>query len=311
MSFAPKGLIFYLSMVFSNQIYFRKILCNLSTSFYGGKENMKSKRNIAMKAVKNSITKFAEKKANTNCLGLMYEPQKPEKKKLYKEKYLIKKFKHLLSIILIGIMILNTGNTGITAFANTIQESDYNFEDNNNIAITDNGIYVNSIYYSREQFVQLLDTAQEIEGIQAYSEIALVAGTWFIPGVGEVVITVAGVIIVGGVVVKAGSWIYNAVTNWFEKRAFNKSAEDAINNCDNNKRNHIMQSKHNWNKFSKDPKWSDVSPILIKVLQEGNEKWEKNNQYIRTLVYKGETVVVRFIKDEDGLVKYISTAWCK
>ena len=43
-----------------------------------------------MKAVRTSITKFAEKKANTNCTGFMYEPKKPEKKKLYKEKYLIK-----------------------------------------------------------------------------------------------------------------------------------------------------------------------------------------------------------------------------
>lgn len=72
-----------------------------------------------------------------------------------------------------------------------------------------------------------------------------------------------------------------------------------------------MQSKHNWNKFKKNPKWTDVSPILIKVLKDGSEKWETGNQYIRTLVYKGETVVVRFIKDADGLVKYISTAWCK
>lgn len=40
---------------------------------------MKSKRNIAMKAVRTSITKFAEKKANTNCTGFMYEPKKPEK----------------------------------------------------------------------------------------------------------------------------------------------------------------------------------------------------------------------------------------
>lgn len=38
---------------------------------------------------------------------------------------------------------------------------------------------------------------------------------------------------------------------------------------------------------------------------------ETGNQYIRTLIYKGETVVVRFIKDAEGLVKYISTAWCE
>lgn len=137
------------------------------------------------------------------------------------------------------------------------------------------------------------------------------AGTWWIPGVGEVVITAAGAIVVAGVAYKAGTWIYDAVVNWFAVRQLNKSAEEAVENCNSNKQNHIMQSKHNWNKFKKNPKWTDVSPILIKVLKDGSEKWETGNQYIRTLVYKGETVVVRFIKDADGLVKYISTAWCK
>ena len=141
------------------------------------------------------------------------------------------------------------------------------------------------------------------------------AGTWWIPGIGEIVITTAGVIIIGGAVIKAGSWLYNKIVDWFEarafKKAFDKSAEDAINGCNKNKQNHIINKKYNWNKFNKDPKWRDVAPILIKVLKDGSEKWEGNNQYIRTLVYKGETVIVRFIKDVDGLVKYISTAWCK
>lgn len=134
-----------------------------------------------------------------------------------------------------------------------------------------------------------MNTAQEVQKPQTRSALALVAG----------------------VAVKVGSWIYNAVTDWFATRAFNKSAEDAVKDCNSNKKNHIMQSKHNWNKFNKDPKWNDVAPILIKVLKEGVETWEKRDQYIRTLVYKGETVVVRFIKDADGLVKYISTAWCE
>lgn len=66
-----------------------------------------------------------------------------------------------------------------------------------------------------------------------------------------------------------------------------------------------------WDKFNKNPKWSNVAPILIKLLKDGSENWETGNQYIRTLVYQGQTVIVRFIKDADRLVKHIGTAWCK
>lgn len=219
----------------------------------------------------------------------------------------MKKIKNLLTILLAVIIVCNTS---MTAFASTTSTPNTASETNSNVVVTDTGIYVNCTYYSQEQFIELLDTAQKIETPQTYSTIALVAGTWMIPGVGEVVITAAGTVIIAGAIVTAGSWAYNAVVDWFATRAFNKSAEDAVNNCNSNKQNHIMNPKHNWNKFKKNPKWSDISPILIKVLKDGHETWEKNDQYIRTLVYKGKTVVVRFIKNSDGLVKYISTAWC-
>lgn len=212
-------------------------------------------------------------------------------------------------MILVSVMVFSIS---IPAFASdnvSLVQSSVT-EENNSVIVTDSGVYINDIYYTQEQFIQLLDTAVETETVQMRNA-ALIAGTWLIPGVGEVVITAAGVILVAGAVVEVGSWIYNAVVNWFEAREFNKSAEDAVNSCDSNKRNHIMQPKHNWNKFNKDPKWNDVAPILIKTLQEGVETQERGKQCIRTLIYKGETVVVRFMKDTEGLVQYISTAWCK
>jgi hypothetical protein len=227
--------------------------------------------------------------------------------------------KKFISRVLSFTLILSMSFTsGISTFASEASTANQNIYQKSagSSCLTETGVYINSVYYTKEQFMQLLDTAIEKEtsssgGVTTYSAIALAAGTWWIPGVGEVVITAAGAVIIAGVVYEAGSWIYDAVVNWFAERQFNKSAEKAVENCNRNKQIHIMKSKHNWNKFKKNPKWTDVSPILIKVLKEGSEKWEKNNQYIRTLVYKGETVVVRFIKDADGLVKYISTAWCK
>ena len=40
------------------------------------------------------------------------------------------------------------------------------------------------------------------------------AGTFFIPGVGQAVITAAGVIMVGGAAISAGSWLGKKVTEW-------------------------------------------------------------------------------------------------
>lgn len=185
----------------------------------------------------------------------------------------------------------------------------------NSVVIEENGIYINGNYYTQDEFELLLATAQKIDRPTDRMAGALVAGTWFIPGIGEIVITTAGVITVAGVVAKAGSWIYNTVHKWFQKRAFDKSAEEAINGCDDNRKHHIMNPKHRWTKLNKNPNWKNISPILIKVLQDGDEKFEKNVetgvQYIRTLVYKGETVVVRFIKGANGLIKHIGTAWCE
>ncbi|MCQ4922084.1 hypothetical protein ACF3M2_12710 [Tissierella carlieri] len=135
----------------------------------------------------------------------------------------------IISFILTLSMILGIGTT---TFANGVElniiQRDAKHSD---VIVTDEGIYINGSYYTQEQFIQLLDTAIEIEnptgGINTQSAAALVAGTWWIPGIGEVVITAAGVIIVGGAVIKAGTWIYNAVVEWFEARAEAKDYEKA------------------------------------------------------------------------------------
>lgn len=211
----------------------------------------------------------------------------------------------LISFILMIAMVFTTT---ATVFAQDSSNTDY-------LQVVDEGVYINDVYYSQAEFVTLLDTAIEEETPQTRSAAAIVAGTWWIPGVGQVVVTAAGTILVAGAVVAAGTWLYDVIADWFADMAFNKafdeSAEDAVNNANSNKQHHILDSKHNWNKFNKDPNWNNVGPILIKVLKDGTETWERNDQYIRTLIYKGETVVVRFIKDAEGLIKYLSTAWCE
>ena len=48
--------------------------------------------------------------------------------------------------------------------------------------------------------------------IQTRSPIA--AGVYFIPGIGEVAIAATGAIVVAGVAVVAGTWLYNTITEW-------------------------------------------------------------------------------------------------
>lgn len=206
-----------------------------------------------------------------------------------------------------------------SSFAATVSEDT---EISSNVVIVDDGIYINDTFYTPQEFRTLLDTAIELPTVQPYGAIAgtitagvgVIEGTWWIPGVGQVLVAAGGVIIVGGAVVAVGSWLYNTITQWFADRAYDKSAEDAINGADANKQNHVLKNKlhdHGWSNIfnGRDPNWNQLAPILIKTLQDGKEKWEKGNQYVRILEYNGWNVVVRFIKAADGTIQYFSTAF--
>ncbi|MCW6086556.1 polymorphic toxin type 35 domain-containing protein [Clostridium sporogenes] len=72
-----------------------------------------------------------------------------------------------------------------------------------------------------------------------------------------------------------------------------------------------MNKKHNWNKFFRNPKWNNVAPIITKSLKEVTERWERGSIYVRRLYYKAKIIEVRFIKNRNGLIQSISTAWVK
>lgn len=124
----------------------------------------------------------------------------------------------LISFILMVVMVFTTT---IPAFAHNIPNKDY-------VQVVETGVYINDVYYSRAEFTVLLDTAVEQETLQTRSVIAIAAGTWYIPGIGQVVVTTAGVIIVGGAIIKAGSWLYNTISDWFAERAEIKAVEAKI-----------------------------------------------------------------------------------
>lgn len=73
-------------------------------------------------------------------------------------------------------------------------------------------------------------------GYQTFA-IAAGAGVYFIPGIGQIAITVTGALIVGGVTIAAGSWVYNKVSAYFAERAYEKAKKNGAKT-----KNHSTQS---------------------------------------------------------------------
>lgn len=221
-------------------------------------------------------------------------------------------YKKIALTLIFVLGIINISPT-IQAYANTTYNNSFGtllLKNENNISIPNLNLSEEEIKLANEYIQNQINSGNI--AMMPRSAVAL-AGSFFIPGVGQAVVTAAGVIIVGGAVVSAGSWLGKKVTSWIQTYKFNSSAEKAVNKAgkDSNKINHIMNPKHNWNKFFRNPKWNNVAPILTKVLKDGSERWERANIYVRKLYYKGQTVEVRFIKDSNGFIQAISTAWVK
>lgn len=177
--------------------------------------------------------------------------------------------KRILSLILVISMSISSINVAF-ADSNDIASSD-NFEythsyEQGDVVVYDNGIEINGVFYTQEEFQNLLESstlvyemnidAEEYEN-QYNDEMlpatGLVAGVYFIPGIGEVLITATGVVIVAGAVVVAGSWTYNAVVRYFKEHTKNKS-----------KRTHDKHTKprpgRNNEKKKQNPNWTPRNP---------------------------------------------------
>lgn len=205
------------------------------------------------------------------------------------------------------------------------------------INVLENGIEINGILYEGEKLDSIINNMQLISSDVSDNDLlyydkrqepttrAAVAvpliptGTYVLSGIGKVVVSHGPKIVLAGVAVVKGSVLWNKIVKKIQelnksnitKSDWNSSCEKATNKCDKNKQNHILNKKHNWNKFNKNPKWSNIAPIIIKTLKYGSEKHERSNIYLRTLVQNGKSVSVRFIKDGKELVSNISTAWVK
>ncbi|MCM1158386.1 MAG: hypothetical protein NC300_06315 [Bacteroidales bacterium] len=120
----------------------------------------------------------------------------------------------ILSIILIlSIVITNAGST-VYAKEN-VDKSAF---------AKKNSITVNGKSFNQVEFDRALNKASiiYINKTSVRNRGGMAAGLYFIPGVGQVLITVAGVVIVSGIVICVGSWLYNKITIYFAEHTKNK-----------------------------------------------------------------------------------------
>lgn len=83
-------------------------------------------------------------------------------------------------------------------------------------------------------------------GYQTFAAIPAAAGIYFIPGIGKVALLATGVVVVGGVTVKAGSWMYNKVAGYFAQKAYDKAKKNGSKT-----KNHSTQSTSTKSSLSK------------------------------------------------------------
>lgn len=98
----------------------------------------------------------------------------------------------------------------------------------------------------------------------------IMAGTWYIPGVGKVVVTLGGIYVGGVVLSKVSSWIANKVKSWLIARAEAKEYESAKEKGTKTK-NHSTETGSRLNKTGK--KYSS------KDLKDKNGKLKQRRYY--------------------------------
>lgn len=137
--------------------------------------------------------------------------------------------KKIISIIL-SITMLISSTSGV--YAQTVDNDiNKNYKIDNkqvsNVIVTDDGVEINGKFYTKEEFKNILEDAIEINvnENQNNRSATIAAGVYFIPGIGEVAIAVTGAIIVAGVAIEVGSWLYDTITDWLSDRHERKIAK--------------------------------------------------------------------------------------
>lgn len=124
-------------------------------------------------------------------------------------------YKKYMAIILALVMVLSSGTTAFAETPQTAAVAEMNQSTTNGVIVTDNGVEINGIFYTKAEFRNLLNKAVEVSSSDGpQTRLPIAAGVYFIPGIGEIAIAATGAIVVAGVAIVAGTWLYDTITNW-------------------------------------------------------------------------------------------------
>lgn len=138
----------------------------------------------------------------------------------------MKRITKYIALSLVCIMLINT-TTVFAQSSNVDSESQYVCDKNTNKVIIDNaGVMINGNYYTISEFENQLDKAVLVsENNRQQTRVTIGAGIYFIPGIGEIAIVATGVIVVAGVTIAAGTWLYKTITDWLDDSSRREIAE--------------------------------------------------------------------------------------
>lgn len=131
------------------------------------------------------------------------------------------------------LLVASIFTTNILTPMNTVlatEKSGYESEDTTeaNVVITDSELIINGKSITEEELIALLSSAIETPVIQPRSfAAAAYAGSYFVPGLGQVMLAATGAVIIGGITITAGHWAWKAITNFFSNED-NMTADDII-----------------------------------------------------------------------------------
>ena len=131
-------------------------------------------------------------------------------------------FRKTAAIILTIILSANISPLAYSQENRTSTHSiKYSYSSNpHDIIIKTDGISISGRFYTIKEFESLLNKAVLIADIGGnQTRVAIAAGIYFIPGIGEIAIAATGAIVVAGATVAVGSWLYKTITNWLNDSA--------------------------------------------------------------------------------------------
>lgn len=208
--------------------------------------------------------------------------------------------KKIISIILILTMMLNTL---LPAFADNqeiiVGDENENIQLENGIVLTKEE-FIQYLYNHSNEIIQISSEYKldyEFESNINYSTyqlpkiarsatggvLELVEGTWYIPGIGEIVVIGAAIYVGGVLLTEAGSWLYNEVIKFLERKAQEKldniynSIPPKLRGSDGHVKLDKFTEKVSGKTSYKDPKSGWV--VDKDTAGHGGRKWKLKNKF--------------------------------